>query len=99
MPKGHLAGHHLEGDPAEPSAHPHADVAVYAFLSRQPAARTTNRSLRLIRLSAIMRIARRRSWLALSHQGTVWAIDLVALIPRRVQTGLPVTARQAGHNA
>ena len=27
VPKGHSAGHHLEGDPAEPARHSHADVA------------------------------------------------------------------------
>ena len=89
MPKGHSTGHHLEGDPAEPACHSHADIASVRLL--EPPSRGQDAEVLVAPDQVVGNDEDRTPQVVVgtSHQRTVWMIDLVALVPRRVQAGSP----------
>ncbi len=89
VPIGHSSGHHLEGDPAEPPPHSHADIAGIHLLEPPSCGQGSEVLVAPNQIVGDDEDRTPQVVVGASHQGTVWAIDLVALIPRREQAGSP----------
>src|SRR5271155_613659 len=89
VPKAHLSGHYLEGDPAKPARYPDTDVAGVRIL--EPPSRGQDAKVLVAPDQVVGNHEDRTTQVAVgaTHQRTVGVIDLVALIPRRIQAGSP----------
>jgi hypothetical protein len=83
VPKGLLAGHHLEGDPAKPARYPDTDVAGVRIL--EPPSRSQDAKVLVAPDQVVGNDEDRTTQVAVgtTHQRTVGVINLVALVPRR----------------
>ena len=93
VPIGHSAGDHLKGDPAEPSRHSDANVAMVYILD--PPSRRQDAKVLILSDQVLGNDESRSPQIAVGvpHQPAIRAIDLVALIPRGYRPALVVIAR------
>ena len=87
MTKCHSTGHHVKGDPAEAAAYSNAYIAGICVLG--PPSRDQDSKVLIAPDQVVSNDQDRtpQGVVGQAYQRSVWAIDLVTLIPRRAQAG------------